>query len=275
MKYLITSILTVFLVGTLVQTIQAKSISLEFYLEWEQSQADEGKALTLRFRDSEKTILVEPTPFLTEDDIDRAELIFMKDRAGEIGVRVLFKSEAAALLEKITSENISRKLVVSLNEQVISAPVIMSKVSGGAAVVRANYSLREAKVVADKLNKGGMPTRVDYQSAYEIILNAKQLGYYILINQPMARLSPDEAKGVEEMLKKVSLNAITVVDECLAINPSDERNANLLLVQAVLYQYLNQRELAKKSLEKIISDFPNSKVAGQAWEIMRKEFKQQ
>ena len=273
MKYLVTSILIVFLVGMLVPTIQANLTSLEFYLEWEQSQVDEDKALTLRFRDSEKTILVEPTPFLTEDDIDKAELIFMKDRAGEVGIRVFFQSEAAALLEKITSENIGRKLVVSLNGQVISAPVIMSEVSGGAAVVRAKFSLGEAKTVADELNQGGMPTRVDYQSAYEIILNAKQLGYYVFINRPMARLSPEEAKGVEEMLGRVCLNAITVVDECMVINPSDERNANLLLVQAVLYQYLNQRESAKRSLEKIIDDFPNSKVASQAWEIMRKEFK--
>ena len=120
MKYAVVSILTILLLSTFVQTVQASSINLEFYLEWEQHQINEGKALKLKFRDSDETILVEPTPFLTEDDVDRTELVFMKDRAGEVGILVHFRSEAAALFGTVTSENMGRKLVISLNKQVIA-----------------------------------------------------------------------------------------------------------------------------------------------------------
>jgi hypothetical protein len=104
------------------------------------------------------------------------------------------------------------------------------------------------------------------------VLNAKQLGYYVYMNRPLADLGEEQWDAVETMVAEVSRNAIGVIEACLEINATDDRNANLLLVQAILHQYREEPEEARSSLEYIITHFPDSDAAKKAWEIVQTEF---
>jgi preprotein translocase subunit SecD len=87
-------------------------------------------------------------------------------------VSVTFDSTGAELLERITGENIGRRLAIVVDNEVYSAPVIRQRVSGGEAVIEGAFTIEEARDIAIVFRAGGYPAHtevIEYRSLNRVI----------------------------------------------------------------------------------------------------------
>jgi preprotein translocase subunit SecD len=75
-------------------------------------------------------------------------------------VSLSFNARGARLFERITGENIEKKLAIVLDNHVYSAPVIRDKISGGRAQITGRFTMDEAKDLAIVLRAGALPAPV-------------------------------------------------------------------------------------------------------------------
>ena len=75
-------------------------------------------------------------------------------------ISIEFDKKGAKLFEKITEENIKKRLAIVLDNKVYSAPVIQDKISGGAARITGNFTSEEAHDLAIVLRAGALPAPV-------------------------------------------------------------------------------------------------------------------
>jgi preprotein translocase subunit SecD len=66
-----------------------------------------------------------------------------------------------ASFERVTGENIRKRLAIVLDNKVYSAPVIQDRIAGGQAVITGNFSAEEAEDLAIVLRAGALPAPVD------------------------------------------------------------------------------------------------------------------
>jgi len=78
-------------------------------------------------------------------------------------VLISFNSEGAKRFEKITGENVGKRLAIILDEKVFSAPVIREKISGGVATIEGRFTIEEAKELAAVLRAGALPAPVEFE----------------------------------------------------------------------------------------------------------------
>jgi preprotein translocase subunit SecD len=97
---------------------------------------------------------------LTGGQLKRASVVF-GNQIGYAQVSLQFNSEAAKLLQKITSENIGREMAIFLDGVLISAPVIQDEIFSGEAQITGNFSAEEAKDLAQSLNFGALPVPIE------------------------------------------------------------------------------------------------------------------
>ncbi|MBN1105834.1 MAG: protein translocase subunit SecD [Deltaproteobacteria bacterium] len=79
---------------------------------------------------------------------------------GEPYVSLSFDSRGARLFERITGENIDKRLAIVLDGNVYSAPVIRDRISGGKAQITGSFTMEEAKDLAIVLRAGALPAPV-------------------------------------------------------------------------------------------------------------------
>lgn len=138
--------------------------------------ADKDKEFMERFKDrispddeilfervvNEETGAVTKTPFLVKKAVVLSGDL-LSDAQVSIGefntpyVSLTFDSEGARLFEKITGENIQRRLAIVLDQHVYSAPVINEKISGGRAQISGTFTHQEASDLAIVLRAGALP----------------------------------------------------------------------------------------------------------------------
>lgn len=75
-------------------------------------------------------------------------------------VSITFDSEGAALFEKITQENVQRRLAIVLDGNIYSSPRIQEKISGGRAQISGTFTHQEASDLAIILRAGSLPAPV-------------------------------------------------------------------------------------------------------------------
>ncbi|MFN2378441.1 MAG: protein translocase subunit SecD [Candidatus Binatia bacterium] len=102
---------------------------------------------------------LEPTVLMTGEIISDA-----RHRPGEFGespyVAVTLTSPGATLFERITGENVGRRMAIVLDGKVQSAPVIQDRIGGGRAVITGSFTLDEARDLAIVLRAGALPAPV-------------------------------------------------------------------------------------------------------------------
>jgi preprotein translocase subunit SecD len=81
-------------------------------------------------------------------------------RYNEPYVSLSFDQRGARLFERITGENIKKRLAIVLDDNVNSAPVIQDKISGGKAQITGRFSMDEARDLAIVLRAGALPAPV-------------------------------------------------------------------------------------------------------------------
>ncbi|MFA7686008.1 MAG: hypothetical protein WCX95_04385 [Candidatus Gracilibacteria bacterium] len=68
-------------------------------------------------------------------------------------VFVTFTDEGSKLFAKITERNIGKPLGIFINGNLISAPTVNEKITGGSAQIAGNFTIQEAKTLVETLNQ--------------------------------------------------------------------------------------------------------------------------
>jgi len=76
-------------------------------------------------------------------------------------VSLAFDRKGARMFEKVTEENVKKRLAIVLDDRVYSAPVIQEKISGGQARITGNFTTEEANDLAIALRAGALPAPVN------------------------------------------------------------------------------------------------------------------
>ncbi|HLE09841.1 MAG TPA: protein translocase subunit SecD [Bacteriovoracaceae bacterium] len=110
--------------------------------------------------------LVDVAPRITGDDLADAS-VQIDQQKNEPYVSMNFKSSGAKLFEKVTGENVGKRMAVILDGNVYTAPNIIAKIGGGRAQITlgtGNYNalLQQAKDIALVLRAGALPVQLDF-----------------------------------------------------------------------------------------------------------------
>ncbi|TAJ87149.1 protein translocase subunit SecD [bacterium] len=76
-------------------------------------------------------------------------------------VELILNSGGARLFERITAENVKRRLAIVLDNRVYSAPVIQERIGGGRASITGTFDMKEARDLAIVLRAGALPAPVE------------------------------------------------------------------------------------------------------------------
>ncbi|MRR16496.1 MAG: protein translocase subunit SecD [Deltaproteobacteria bacterium] len=112
--------------------------------------------------------LLKNKTLLTGASLETAK-VQISDRFGEPHVSIKFNSQGAADFDRITNENVRKRLAIVLDGVVHSAPVIQERISGGQAQITGNFTVDEARDLAIVLRAGALPAPV-------IILEERTVG---------------------------------------------------------------------------------------------------
>jgi preprotein translocase subunit SecD len=75
-------------------------------------------------------------------------------------VSIKFDKKGAQIFEKITEENVKKRLAIVLDQKVYSAPVIQERIGGGEARITGRFTTEEARDLAIVLRAGALPAPV-------------------------------------------------------------------------------------------------------------------
>ena len=104
--------------------------------------------------------LLKNKSLLTGASLETAK-VQISDRFGEPHVSMKFNSQGAADFDRITNENVRKRLAIVLDGVVHSAPVIQERISGGQAQITGNFTMDEARDLAIVLRAGALPAPVN------------------------------------------------------------------------------------------------------------------
>ncbi len=109
--------------------------------------------------ENEGSETLSPTP-LTGADLKRAEVVY-EGTTGRPAVSLNFSDEGAKKFEELTEKNIGKPLAILLDNDLVSAPLVQEKISGGTAQISGSFSVDEAKSLSIQLNAGALPVPVN------------------------------------------------------------------------------------------------------------------
>jgi protein-export membrane protein SecD len=96
---------------------------------------------------------------LTGKNLKSADVQFMS-QSGKPEVGIEFDGEGSKVFAQLTKENIGKQIAIFLDGRVISAPTVQAEITDGKAVITGNFSLDEAKKLAQRLNEGALPVPI-------------------------------------------------------------------------------------------------------------------
>ncbi len=103
--------------------------------------------------------LIKKKTLLTGDVLKDAR-VRINSQYGEPYVSITFDSRGAKEFEKITAENVKKRLAIILDNNVYSAPVIQERIAGGRAQITGSFTTQEAHDLAIVLRAGALPAPV-------------------------------------------------------------------------------------------------------------------
>ncbi|MBI4992136.1 MAG: protein translocase subunit SecD [Candidatus Harrisonbacteria bacterium] len=108
--------------------------------------------------DLEKQPKFKPTE-LTGRYVKKAQLAF--GRVGnEPQIFLEFTGEGAKIFEEVTSRNVGKPLAIFLDNNLLSAPRVSEKISGGRAQITGRFTIQEAKKLVERFNAGALPAPI-------------------------------------------------------------------------------------------------------------------
>lgn len=125
-----------------------------------------GTELLYQIREDRETNRVSKTPYLVKKHslLTGAYLtdarVQIDSQYNEPYVSINFDKKGARIFERITEENVKKRLAIVLDKKVYSAPVIQEKIGGGEARITGNFAMDEARDLAIVLRAGALPAPV-------------------------------------------------------------------------------------------------------------------
>ncbi|NTU59904.1 MAG: protein translocase subunit SecD [Deltaproteobacteria bacterium] len=104
--------------------------------------------------------LVQRNIMMTGDVIKDAKVQISQAQFNEPYVSMEFNSAGARLFERITGENVGKRMAIVLDGVVQSAPVIRERIPGGNAQITGSFSMEEASDLTIALRSGSLPAPV-------------------------------------------------------------------------------------------------------------------
>ncbi len=96
---------------------------------------------------------------LTGADLKSADVVF-DENTGKPSISIKFNEEGSKKFEAITAKSIGKPLAIILDNELVSAPTVNEKISGGEAQISGSFTLDEAKNLETQLNAGALPIPV-------------------------------------------------------------------------------------------------------------------
>ena len=96
----------------------------------------------------------------------RASVAF--NQVGQPFVSIEFDDEGGDLFAEITERNVNKPVAIFVGGNLISAPRVNEKITGGSAQITGNYTLKSASQLAQDLNTGAIPAPIDLVGQYQI-----------------------------------------------------------------------------------------------------------
>ncbi len=112
--------------------------------------------------------LLKKRTLLTGDRLINAQ-VRIDSRFNEPYVSLEFDKRGGKIFERVTKNNIKRRLAIILDDNVYSAPVIQERIAGGQAQITGRFTMEEARDLAIVLRAGSLPAPV-------IILEKREVG---------------------------------------------------------------------------------------------------
>lgn len=126
----------------------------------EQSQKDQSK------KEPQVQTMFIPTK-LAGHHLKGAQLQF-DEQTGQPQIGLEFDSEGTKLFAEITERNVGKPLAIFLDNYMISAPRVQEPIREGKAVITGQFTLKEAKDLAMRLNAGALPVPIHIVSQQNI-----------------------------------------------------------------------------------------------------------
>ena len=104
--------------------------------------------------------LLEARTLMTGDYIENARVRPSSGLEGPY-VELTLNSSGSRLFERITGENVRRRLAIVLDNRVYSAPVIQERIGGGRAQITGSFDFKEARDLVIILRAGSLPAPVE------------------------------------------------------------------------------------------------------------------
>lgn len=126
--------------------------------------------------DEEKAAAVAAASFvdtgLTGRYLKTANLQFAGGQGAQVAneplVSVSFNDEGAKLFADITRAHVGEQLGIFLDGKLLSAPVINEAITGGTAIISGNFTIDEARTLAENLSFGALPMPISLASTQTI-----------------------------------------------------------------------------------------------------------
>ena len=116
----------------------------------EEAIAELGETAQLTFRDTEGNVLLEGSHVKSSNPAYNNE-------TGEYIVQLSFDEVGSKAFEEATEKMAGKQMAILMDDTVISAPLVKSKISGGECMIDGMKSSQEAKDLSDKINAGALP----------------------------------------------------------------------------------------------------------------------
>ncbi len=75
-------------------------------------------------------------------------------------VSIAFNSEGAGIFERLTGENVGKVIGIFLDGNLIEAPTVQQKISGGQAVITGKFTIDAARQLVERFNAGALPAPI-------------------------------------------------------------------------------------------------------------------
>jgi preprotein translocase subunit SecD len=131
-----------------------------------QGSVPPGSEILYKIDEDRATKRTSRTPFLLRKGtlLTGASLtdarVQLDSQYGEPYVSIEFDRKGARAFERITGENVGKRLAIVLDNKVYSAPTIQEKIAGGKARITGRFTMEEARDLAIVLRAGALPAPV-------------------------------------------------------------------------------------------------------------------
>lgn len=99
------------------------------------------------------------TTDLTGKEVKKATITF-NPQNGKPEIALSFTEKGKRIFADLTERNVGRPLMIFLDNQLLSSPIVQQPIKDGNAVITGNFSVKEAKQLVNAINSGALPVPI-------------------------------------------------------------------------------------------------------------------